>query len=390
MFKEEPMPKEQLNRYLMSIDIGGKPEPGDALRRIQELKRISDHPYLDEKRWEDFPNSELINSSAKLIATIKILDEIRLKGEKVIVFTERRDMQRMLQRIFLDNYELTTSIINGESKSSTEGNNPSRQKTIDNFQEKEGFNIIIMSPLAAGIGLNVVGANHVIHYSRHWNPAKENQATDRVYRIGQTKEVFIYYPMAVADNFDSFDKVLDGLLKRKMNLANASLYPTDQIEVTRNDLESKIFGEQTSKANDSPITEDDVRKMDEYLFESFVAALYTKLGFNCKVTPKSGDKGVDVLVYGSGNIAIQCKHGKTSVGNDAVQEVVAGAKYYESKENIIFKTSVVSNSYFSTQAKDLAKANNVELIDGKTLHSKLSTVKISWRDVHEMERNRMR
>lgn len=390
MFKEEPMPKEQLNRYLMSIDIGGKPEQGDALRRIQELKRISDHPYLDEKRWEDFPNSELINSSAKLIATIKILDEIRLKGEKVIVFTERRDMQRMLQRIFLDNYELTTSIINGESKSSTEGNNPSRQKTIDNFQEKEGFNIIIMSPLAAGIGLNVVGANHVIHYSRHWNPAKENQATDRVYRIGQTKEVFIYYPMAVADNFDSFDKVLDGLLKRKMNLANASLYPTDQIEVTRNDLESKIFGEQTSKANDSPITEDDVRKMDEYLFESFVAALYTKLGFNCKVTPKSGDKGVDVLVYGSGNIAIQCKHGKTSVGNDAVQEVVAGAKYYESKENIIFKTSVVSNSYFSTQAKDLAKANNVELIDGKTLHSKLSTVKISWRDVHEMERNRMR
>lgn len=114
------------------------------------------------------------------------------------------------------------------------------------------------------------------------------------------------------------------------------------------------------------------------------------MGFNCKVTPKSGDKGVDVLVYGTGNIAIQCKHGKTSVGNDAIQEVVAGAKYYESKENVIFKTSVVSNSYFSTQAKDLAKANNVELIDGKALNSKLSTVKISWRDVHEMERNRMR
>lgn len=390
MFNEVPMPKEQQNRYCLSLDLGGKPEPGDALRRIQELKRISDHPYLDEKCWEDFSNSELINSSAKLIATIKILDEIRQKGEKVIVFTERRDMQRMLQRIFLDNYELTTSIINGESKSSTEGNNPSRQKTIDNFQEKKGFNIIIMSPLAAGIGLNVVGANHVIHYSRHWNPAKENQATDRVYRIGQTKEVFIYYPMAIADNFKSFDKILDELLKKKMELANASLYPTDQIEVTRNDLESKIFGEQTSKANDCHITEDDVRTMNEYLFESFVAVLYTKLGFNCKVTPKSGDKGVDVLVYGTGNIAIQCKHGKTSVGNDAIQEVVAGAKYYESKENVIFKTSVVSNSYFSTQAKDLAKANNVELIDGKALNSKLSTVKISWRDVHEMERNRMR
>ena len=76
-------------------------------------------------------------------------------------------MQRMLQRIFLDKYGLATSIINGESNTSTNGNNPSRQKTIDNFQAKKGFNIIIMSQFAAGIGLNVVGANHVIHYSRH-------------------------------------------------------------------------------------------------------------------------------------------------------------------------------------------------------------------------------
>ena len=374
----------------MSIDIGGKPEPGDALRRIQELKRISDHPYLDEKCWDDLSNNELINSSAKLIATIKILDEIQSKGEKVIIFTERRDMQRMLQRIILDKYDLAISIINGETNTTTKGNNPSRQKTIDNFQEKEGFNIIIMSQLAAGIGLNVVGANHVIHYSRHWNPAKENQATDRVYRIGQTKDVFIYYPMAIAENFDSFDKVLDGLLKRKMNLANASLYPTDQIEVKLDDLENRIFSSQASCTNNNPITNDEIRTMDEYLFESFVATLFSKLGFNCRVTPKSGDKGVDILAYGTENYAIQCKHGKNNVGNEAVQEVVAGAKYYESIELKSFKTLVVSNSFFSQQATELANANNVKLIDGNELNSKQSSLKITWRNVYEMERNRMK
>ena len=72
-----------------------------------------------------------------------------------------------------------------------------------------------MSPLAAGVGLNIPGANHVIHYSRHWNPAKEDQATDRVYRIGQEKEVFVYYPMAVTEKFKSFDLILDELLTKK-------------------------------------------------------------------------------------------------------------------------------------------------------------------------------
>lgn len=62
--------------------------------------------------------------------------------------------------------------------------------------------------IAAGTGLNVTGANHVIHYSRHWNPAKEGQATDRAYRIGQTKDVYVYYPMAVSPNFQALDITL--------------------------------------------------------------------------------------------------------------------------------------------------------------------------------------
>ena len=59
----------------------------------------------------------------------------------------------------------------------------SRQQAVDQFQAASGFNAIIMSPLSAGVGLNITEANHVIHYSRWWNPAKEDQASDRVYRI---------------------------------------------------------------------------------------------------------------------------------------------------------------------------------------------------------------
>ena len=117
----------------------------------------------------------------------------------------------------------------------------SRQQAIDDFQDKNGFNIIIMSPIAAGMGLNVVGANHVIHYSRHWNPSKENQATDRAYRIGQDKDVFVYYPMAVSNGIKTFDETLDKLLERKSQLAEATLYPSARIEVNSEELFNSLM-----------------------------------------------------------------------------------------------------------------------------------------------------
>lgn len=99
-----------------------------------------------------------------------------------------------------------------------------------------------MSPVAAGMGLNVTAANHVIHYSRHWNPAKENQATDRAYRIGQTKDVYVYYPMAVSENFRSFDETLDDLLSRKTSLATSTIFPTERIEVKQEELGQMLLG----------------------------------------------------------------------------------------------------------------------------------------------------
>ena len=70
------------------------------------------------------------------------------------------------------------------------------------------------------IAVNIQAANHVIHYTRCWNPAKEDQATDRAYRIGQIKDVYVYCPQTVAPGWDSFDVTLDRILAAKRALAD--------------------------------------------------------------------------------------------------------------------------------------------------------------------------
>ena len=89
---------------------------------------------------------------------------------------------------------------------------------------------MLLSPEAAGVGLNITGANHVIHLSRCWNPAKEDQATDRAYRIGQKKAVTVYIPMAIDTEFPedaSFDLNLDELLEYKRDLSRSALCPIE-------------------------------------------------------------------------------------------------------------------------------------------------------------------
>lgn len=244
------MPEVQRKRYNQAIATAQQEkdkfskEPGSMLKCIMQLREISDHPYLEED-WASYSIEDLINSSAKMKATIPLLDEIKSKNEKVILFAERRETQNILKRLVKFRYQLDSHIINGDTPTMQNerfrNGKMSRQQAIDDFQKRNGFNVIIMSPLAAGMGLNVVGANHVVHYSRHWNPAKEEQATDRVYRIGQTKDVFVYYPIAVIDGMTSFDQTLDALLAQKSQLAEATLFPTVRIEVNSEELFNKLF-----------------------------------------------------------------------------------------------------------------------------------------------------
>lgn len=237
-----PVQKETYASVVNDYTTGIQP---NILVTIMHLREVSEHPYLYDSTLLNHETDEIVDTSARLQATIKFLDEIKKKAEKVIIFVERKETQKMLQKVCLKRYGIITKIINGDTPSIIKRNMPnkqSRQSSIDEFQAVDGFNVIIMSPVAAGMGLNVTAANHVIHYSRHWNPAKENQATDRAYRIGQTKDVFVYYPMAVRSDIKSFDETLDDLLSRKTSLATSTIFPTERVEVKQEELGQMLFG----------------------------------------------------------------------------------------------------------------------------------------------------
>lgn len=240
----------QEQKYVQLI-IDGQKEIADGnstaiLTLINRLRLASESSYLaDNADIEDVGIHDLIMSSAKIQATLEVLSNIRAAGEKVIIFCIFKQSQRMLQRIIQYKYQISPKIINGDTKVLTTArsrdldNYYSRQQAIDDFESKDGFNVIIMSPIAAGMGLNVTAANHVIHFGRHWNPAKESQATDRAYRIGQTKPVSVYYPITTlgpSRHFKSFDQTLDELLRRKSSLAEATLFPSEAKEVTLEDF----------------------------------------------------------------------------------------------------------------------------------------------------------
>lgn len=239
------MPTVQKEAYASVVNDYTSGIQPNMLVTIMHLREVSEHPYLYDSTLLNHETDEIVDTSARLQATIKFLDEIKKKEEKVIIFVERKETQKMLQKLCLKRYGIITKIINGDTLSIVKRNMPnkqSRQSSIDEFQAVDGFNVIIMSPVAAGMGLNVTAANHVIHYSRHWNPAKENQATDRAYRIGQTKDVFVYYPMAVKSDIKSFDETLDDLLSRKTSLATSTIFPTERVEVKQEELGQMLFG----------------------------------------------------------------------------------------------------------------------------------------------------
>jgi SNF2 family DNA or RNA helicase len=123
-----------------------------------------------------------------------------------------------LQHYVHEVFGVRPDIVNGDTATSPDWAE-NRHTRIRLFQERPGFGVIILSPMAVGFGLNIQAANHVVHYMRAWNPAREDQATDRVYRIGQQKDVLVYYPCAHAEDFVTFDVKLDQLLDQKRALA---------------------------------------------------------------------------------------------------------------------------------------------------------------------------
>lgn len=198
---------------------------GAMLKILHMLRGTSLHPD-PPARAEGF--EEYIGSSARLSKTFELLVEIEGKGEKALIFCEDLEMQAFLAIAIQEKFVLRmpVPIINGNVAGSK------RQAQVTEFQSRPpGFDVMILSPKAGGVGLTITAANHVIHLSRWWNPAVEDQATDRVYRIGQDKPVTVHLPMAVhpdeAIGTSSFDVRLNSLMERKRALSRGLLVPPE-------------------------------------------------------------------------------------------------------------------------------------------------------------------
>ena len=394
---QQGMPPAQIDRYQATLqstqdnESVGPQQRSRILQVLHQLRDISDHPLLADSQWEHLPVAELIEQSAKLMVTVQLLEKIRAANEKVILFAERRKTQRLLAHTVREYFGLKeVCIVNGNTPGSTQRANSmkmSRQQSVDRFQSKQGFNAIIMSPLAAGLGLNITEANHVIHYSRWWNPAKEDQASDRVYRIGQKRPVHIYLPIATHPEFQTFDVILNELLERKRQLSHGTLFPTEQVEVTPKEVLEKLQLHPFGNQKGTPLTMVDVDNLNPESFEIFVAVLFEKQGYTTEHTPYSGDKGADVVAFKNKNrtdgLLIQAKQRKadTKPGPEAIDEVIAAKSFYEEKHGITFTPAVITNRKFNRTAQRDARNKQVTVYEREWIKKSLEKYSVTQTDI---------
>jgi hypothetical protein len=238
VFRSVPIPMTPRQRELEKTIIRQRTQSG-PLGVLQRLQQLYQHPWLLESDERDLGSiAEALAASPKLVACVELLRDVRDRGEKALVFTLWTRMQFLLKTVI--EHELRIAdipIINGEPK-----NVRRAQDHIDALSRRPGFGVMILSPLAAGTGLNITAANHVIHYGRWWNPAKEDQATDRAHRIGQARPVTVYYPVLhhADDPNEGFDVKLDELVSRKRAMARDLLEP--QIDADISDFDLKELG----------------------------------------------------------------------------------------------------------------------------------------------------
>jgi superfamily II DNA or RNA helicase len=222
------MPLVQSEAYARAVREAqsGERTPGAMLKVIHALRSISLHPNGggDIDPYDPESATKWVNESARVKEVFSILRTIEKNGEKALVFLEHRDVQTTFAAAATTLLGLRSEpvIINGTTPGAK------RQDIVDRFQNgPSGFNLMVLSPKAAGVGLTITAANHVIHLSRWWNPAVEDQCNDRVYRIGQSKPVTVHVPMAVHPSLGdrSFDANLDRLLEHKRSLSRHMLAP---------------------------------------------------------------------------------------------------------------------------------------------------------------------
>lgn len=233
---EREMPEVQRVAYQEAIAYArSNNSPGAMLETLHKLRRVCLHPFPPDQPAED---SVYIAASARFLVLFDVLDEIYRRNERALIFIDSRDVQAQLIGLIQRRYKLSAPplIINGDVPGAV------RQAHVNSFQKGEGFDVMILSTRAGGVGLTLTSANHAIHLERWWNPAVEDQCTGRVLRIGQTRPVTVHIPQCTWAGHRSFDQNLHALLQRKRQLVRETLGPGG---FSDDDL-SKLFHETTA------------------------------------------------------------------------------------------------------------------------------------------------
>ena len=217
---QAPMGPFQRAAYAQAVALGRSQQgAGRVLEALQALRAASLH--ADLAAAED--DGALLAGSARLALALQVLDEVAGRGERALVFVESLQFMARLTGLLQRRYRMAAppAIINGQVSGEA------RQARVDRFQNgPAGFDFMLISPRAGGVGLTLTRANHVLHLTRWWNPAVEDQASARAIRIGQTKPVSIYLLLAtLPEGGASFDQNLHALLSRKRQLMRDALAP---------------------------------------------------------------------------------------------------------------------------------------------------------------------
>lgn len=390
----------QLQRYNSVVtSVAEVMRSGDATRirqiilpGLRRLRDISLHPDLLDGGAPPVPADidsarELLCQSEKLRILMDILEEVKSRNEKVIIFAINKRLQLFLSTCLVRIFQTAIDIVNGETKAITSRTGrgvESRKQIIDRFQTTPGFGIIIMSPLAAGVGLTVVGANNVIHLERHWNPAKEAQATDRVYRIGANKDVHVYIPILKHPTLKSFDCNLQELLSRKIDLKDAVVTPT---EARPEDFNAEdVFGGNRPITKYERITKEWLQGMSWSNFEALAAILGEREYLGISRLTEINDCGADAVVIGeSKNALIQCKTSRTLFKDPkAVREPCSAKVAYELGLGKYFVDLILcTNVEVSSAVRKAAKTHGVKIWACKDISQMLDRHEVVYSEIEQ-------
>ena len=193
------------------------------LGMLQQLRIYCTHPYT-LSGMNDFDDPTEV--SIKYQRFCEIAEEIISREEKIIVFTSYKKMFEIFKKDIPNRFGIQLWTINGETPVAE------RQQIVDRFNNLSGAAMLILNPKAAGTGLNITGANHVIHYNLEWNPALEDQSSARAYRRGQTKTVFIYRLYYT----NTVEQVVNERIERKRDIASSAVVGNDGQSQDRADI----------------------------------------------------------------------------------------------------------------------------------------------------------